>query len=214
MAGTRVSESQRAAARSTGDLEGKVDGRAARSTRTRAAIADAMLGLIEEGDLQPTAARIAGRAGISERLIYHHFDDLEALLGAVADRRVEQVMERFTPIDAGLPLDERIDLLAAQRSSILEWITPVRRASAVHEPFSPELRRHRDQLNTFARDELARVFESELRGRPAADRRELLGALDATTSWGYWDAMRSSGLPVATARRAMTRTLTALLHCC
>ncbi len=58
------------------------------------------------------------------------------------------------------------------------------------------------------------MFDAELRGRPAADRRELLGALDATTSWGYWDAMRSSGLPVATARRAMTRTLAALLHRC
>ena len=45
----------------------------------RAAIADALLSLLEEGELQPTATRIAERAGISLRLIYHHFGDLEAL---------------------------------------------------------------------------------------------------------------------------------------
>jgi AcrR family transcriptional regulator len=171
-----------------------------------------MLELLEKGDLQPTAARIAAGAGISERLIYHHFDDLEALLGAVADRRVEQVMARVTPIDAELPLAERIDALVSQRSSILEWITPVRRASVVHEPFSAELRRHRDDLNRFARDELARVFAAELGRLAPADRRELLGALDATTAWGFWDALRTSGLSAAASRRAMHRTVSALLH--
>jgi TetR/AcrR family transcriptional regulator, regulator of autoinduction and epiphytic fitness len=170
-----------------------------------------MLELLEAGDLQPTAARIAAGAGISERLIYHHFDDLEALLGAVADRRVEQVMARVTPIDTDLPLDARIDALVSQRSSILEWITPVRRASAVHEPFSAELRRHRDELNRFARNELARVFASELEPLAPAERRELLGALDAATAWGFWDTLRTSGLSAAVARRAMRRTVAALL---
>ena len=44
------------------------DGRAARAARTRAAIVDALLALLEEGDLQPTANRIADRAilGIDE----------------------------------------------------------------------------------------------------------------------------------------------------
>jgi AcrR family transcriptional regulator len=53
--------------------------RSPRAERARASIAEALLSLIDEGDLQPTANRIAERAGISLRLIYHHFGDLESL---------------------------------------------------------------------------------------------------------------------------------------
>ena len=49
----------------------------AATERARASIADALFSLLDEGELQPTATRIAERAGISLRLIYHHFGDLE-----------------------------------------------------------------------------------------------------------------------------------------
>ena len=42
-----------------------LDGRLARSARTRHAVVDALLDLLGEGDLRPTAARIAERAGVS-----------------------------------------------------------------------------------------------------------------------------------------------------
>ena len=45
----------------------RVDGRTARSERTRTAIVDAHLQLIREGDLRPTAEKIAKQAGVSLR---------------------------------------------------------------------------------------------------------------------------------------------------
>lgn len=190
---------------------GKVDGRIARSIRTRTAIIDAMLALIEEGELQPTAARVAERAGISERLIYHHFDDLEALLAAVAERQSERVIKRVRPIDAARPLPDRIHELVEQRAALFEWITPFRRAAMLHEPFSPALRERRDQVLAHNRRQLTEVFRPELRALPVGARRELLAALDATTSWAWWDAVRGAGLSAAAARRAMHRTIAALL---
>ena len=49
------------------DLAAHVDGRLGRGTRARTAVVDALLDLIEEGDLRPTAPRIAERAGVSLR---------------------------------------------------------------------------------------------------------------------------------------------------
>ena len=45
---------------------GQRDGRTVRAERTRQALVDALLSLLDEGQLQPTAERIAVRAGVSE----------------------------------------------------------------------------------------------------------------------------------------------------
>ena len=55
------------------------DGRTVRAERTRQALVDALLSLLDEGQLQPTAERIAVRAGVSERSVFQHFPDREAL---------------------------------------------------------------------------------------------------------------------------------------
>src|SRR3546814_6231042 len=61
------------------DLAAPVDGRTLRAMRTREAIFDATFSLIDEGDLRPTAPRVAERAGVSVRSVFQHFDDLESL---------------------------------------------------------------------------------------------------------------------------------------
>src|ERR1043165_6133853 len=66
-----------------------VDGRTARAQRTRAAVVDALLQLINEGDLRPTAPRIAERAKVSLRSVFQHFTDLEALYAAATTREID-----------------------------------------------------------------------------------------------------------------------------
>ena len=65
------------------------DGRIARSHRTRRAIVDAMRALHGEGDLRPSASRIAGRAGVSLRTVWQQFADMEALLLEAGRRDLE-----------------------------------------------------------------------------------------------------------------------------
>ena len=60
----------------------RVDGRTARSERTRNAIVDAHLQLIREGDLRPTADRIAKQAGVSLRVVQYYFTDKQTLLNS------------------------------------------------------------------------------------------------------------------------------------
>jgi AcrR family transcriptional regulator len=188
------------------------DGRAARAARTRGSIVDALLSLLEDGDLQPTANRIADRAGISLRLIYHHFGDLEALFHAAAIRQGERIVQLTTPIPTDLPFDERLDLFVMQRSDILEWITPVRRASLLQEPFSDELQRARDTFVLMGEQHAATVFAEELASIPKDKRPAVRAALATVSGWAFWNAVRESGRSIDEARSAVRVTLAALLR--
>ncbi len=63
-----------------------VDGRTARGLRTRRAVVDALLALQEEGDLEPTAQRVAARAGVALRTVFGHFSDMETLWAQAGER--------------------------------------------------------------------------------------------------------------------------------
>src|SRR5438132_11759096 len=87
-----------------------VDGRVVRGRRSREAVVDALLALIDEGDVRPTAQRIAERAGVSLRSLFHHFDDLESLFVAAADAH----QARIAPVLRRLPrTGPRADRVAA-----------------------------------------------------------------------------------------------------
>lgn len=188
------------------------DGRAARAARTRDAIVDASVALVEEGDLRPTAPRIAERAGVSVRSVFQHFDDLPALYTAVVRRVVERLAALVVPIDPGLPLDDRIAAFVRHRRALLEVVTPFRRAAAVHGPFSPQIRQAIAEGTTFLRHEVEEAFAPELARAPDAPRGELLDALAAASSWPMWDALRTdAGDPVDRAEAVVVRVLTSLL---
>jgi AcrR family transcriptional regulator len=188
-----------------------VDGRAARAQRTRRSIVDALLTLVEEGDLAPTAPRIARRAGVSLRSIYQHFEDLESLFAAASARQFERIVDLAAPLPTEGPLAPRLDAFVRQRARVLEALTPVRRAAYVQEPFSAQIRDSRRRMEAMARTEVERVFAVELECLPAGERREALAALDAAAGWGAWEQLRTGGLSMDAARRVLRRTLTALL---
>lgn len=191
--------------------EGVVDGRTARAHRTRRAIVDALLALIEEGDVAPTAPRIAKRAAVSLRSIYQHFEDLESLFAAASARQFVRIMELATPLPTDGPLAGRLDAFVAQRAAVLEALTPVRRAALVQEPFSPQIRDSRRRMEAMARTEVERVFAAELGALPPDEQAEATAAVDAAAGWGAWETLRSHGLSVEAARRVLRRMVLALL---
>jgi AcrR family transcriptional regulator len=193
------------------DVESAPDGRAARTARTRHLIADSLLELLEEGDLQPTAQRIADRAGISLRLIYHHFGDLESLFRATAMRQAERMAALAIPIPVDGPLSVRIAAFCGQRARMLEWITPVRRAALLYEPFSDELRRAREAFVDAGDQLLFSLFEPELERCDAPLRPLTKASLAAVTTWNSWDALRTAGHDPGEAEAVLRHMVTTLL---
>jgi AcrR family transcriptional regulator len=192
------------------DGEQRPDGRRTRGRQTQERIVDALIALIEAGDPAPANVRIAEHAGISARLVYHHFQDLEELLSIAVDRRTEQIITRYPAPPVSGPLHTRIAGVVAQRAELLEWVTPVRLAAMRMEPYSARLREGRDALLAEGRRQLAAAFAGELDLLPEPGRGRVLAALDAATSWGAWHHLRHS-LSTEEARAVMTLSLTALL---
>lgn len=188
------------------------DGRTARSARTRDAVVEAYLELVEEGDHRPTARSIAERAGVSLRSVYVRFEDRDGVAVAAAQRQWERIVAIARPLPLDAPFATRVAAFIDQRARVLEMVAPVRRAAEHEESFSRELPRLLDWARNLARDEIATVFAPELARLSGAAHTRRLDALDVVCGTGTWEALRRHrGLPVPGARRVMTEMIEALL---
>ncbi len=188
------------------------DGRVLRGARTRSRIVQALLDLLNDGVLAPTAAQIAERADVSVRSVFQHFSDMEALY---ADLAAEQ-RERVAPLLAGLArpaaLDERIAALVEQRSELYETIAPVRHAIGTRAFESRALRSRLEELSVALRDQVAAQFDQELGALPPQRRRRVLDAADLLSSFEAWDRLRVfQGLEAEEARETLCEALGTLL---
>jgi TetR/AcrR family transcriptional regulator, regulator of autoinduction and epiphytic fitness len=192
------------------------DGRQGRTLRSRQAICDACLDLVQEGVLQPSADQVADRAGLSRRSIFNHFSDLTALYDAVVKAGIDRcapLLEEFPP---GLPARARAERLAAMCARFHEATTPFRRsmiAQGLVGPFSERALRVSRELLREERDGIAALFAPELAALDAGERAELAEAIAAAVSPATFDHLRSGrGLSAARARGVMQRSVTALLR--
>jgi TetR/AcrR family transcriptional regulator, regulator of autoinduction and epiphytic fitness len=195
----------------TGTAAGRVDGRTARAERTRRAIVEAHLALLSEGDLRPTGERIAERAGISLRTLWINFKDMETLFEASGVEILTREAAAYRPVPTDLPLPQRVDEYCRQRADLMQMFAPIFRAAAMRQPTSPQLRRNRVKHIERVRREVEELFAPELElAGPGAG--ELVDALVAASMWPAWSMLRDGlGLDDEGARRAMTRTVSALL---
>jgi AcrR family transcriptional regulator len=171
-----------------------------------------MRALHADGDLRPTVPRIAARAGVSLRTVWQQFADREALLLEAVRRDREIQRSLVTRIDLDQPLAQRLDAFVAQRTRVLEEMTPTWRAARVHQPLSDQLQHERKRRNSGAKAEVEQVFAAELRLLPTQQRERLVNALHATSLWSFWETLRTElELSPLAASEILKSTLTALL---
>jgi AcrR family transcriptional regulator len=191
--------------------EARIDGRTARAQRTRAAIVEAHLNLINSGDPRPTGERIAEAAGVSLRTLWTNFKDLETLFEATGRRIFELMRAGRLAIAPDLPLPQRVDAYCRQRAHEWEILAPAGRASVLREPFSEQLRRNRSQELARVRADIVEVFATEL-AAAGPDVDELTTELMANSTFAVWSVLRDQlESDVDTARGVLTRSIGALL---
>jgi AcrR family transcriptional regulator len=182
------------------------DGRASRAARTRIAVVDALLALNEKGNLRPTAREIAAEAGVSLRSIYVHFDDVESLLVAAAVRHGEYLISLARRVPTEGPIGHRVAALVANRRTLYEAGSGVRRAALVQEPFSPALQRALEAGRKAGRAEIDNVFAAEIAAAGASGDR-LRQALALTLGSTSWDVMRRYQKMTADEAQEQLRTM-------
>ena len=102
------------------------DGRRERSRSSRAKIVAAMLELVGNGDVAPSAAKVAEVAGVGLRSVFRHFDDMEALYREMGEAIEARVMPIIVAPPKGDSWKERLLDIADRRAQIYETIMPYR----------------------------------------------------------------------------------------
>lgn len=188
------------------------DGRVLRGERTRTAIVQALLDLLTDGVLTPTAAQIAERAGVSVRSVFQHFDDMEALYADLAAGQRDRVAPLLATLERPEGTGPRIDALVRQRAELFETIAPVRHAIGNRALESSALRARIEELSATLREQVATQFSDELAALPATRRASLLDVCDLLCSFEAWDRLRVvQRLDRADAERRLSDALHAVL---
>jgi len=189
-----------------------VDGRTARADNTRRRIVTSMIALIEEGQLEPTAAAIAARAGVSVRSVFQHFADLEAVFQAAADQTMQRVWSLVRPVPETGPVEQRIEALLDMRWNIYDQIAAIRRAATLLEHRSPALAQRRRQFREVLHRLLERAFGTEVNQLPRESRAETLDAMVVIADFEFMDVLRQQmGLSRQLAYQTQRRALMSLL---
>jgi AcrR family transcriptional regulator len=187
------------------------DGRLARGERTRESLAEALISLLEEGDSRPTARRIALRAGVSQRSVFHHFDDVESILRAAVRVQEDRHWRHVRPVDPTLPVDDRVARIVRQRDVVFRATAPVRRSAEQFTLTSPTVSAELARAGEWLREQLRRTFAPEIELRRAGDAQVLLDALEVATSWETWEQLARLGRTASAARRTMEALTLAVL---
>ena len=182
------------------------DGRARRAQRSDRAIVEALLDLVGQGVLDPTAPQVAARARVGLRTVFRRFSDMESLFAEMDARLTADALPLLL---GGEPADtrrQRALTLVRRRIAFFERIGPYKRASNVKRWRSPFLGDRHAQLVRVLRSELGRWLPESRRSPALAD------ALELATSFEAWDRLRSDQrLSRARAQAAVERTVFALL---
>jgi AcrR family transcriptional regulator len=163
----------------------ETDGRRRRSEDSRARIVQAMLDLVQEGELAPAAEQVAARANVGLRTVFRHFRDMESLY-----REMSGVIEGELAAIIAQPLKAsdwrgRLQEIVQRRAAVYEKIAPFKRASDVHRHDSPFLAADHARLVQTAREILRQTLPPQLAADP-----EKLEALDLLLSFEAWSRLR------------------------
>ena len=192
------------------DASEEVDGRRLRREQNREAVLDALVELFTEGFYQPSANDIAERAGISPRSLFRYFDDIDDLNRATIERHLAAARPQ---LDIGIgpdaPTRTKVERVVEARMRLFEMIAPAARAARGYALRHPVVAAHLRENRSYLRDQVHRLFATELEG----DRAALLPALDALCSFETSELLRfDQGLSRPKTTSALVRALTALLE--
>jgi AcrR family transcriptional regulator len=180
-----------------------LDGRLAKGEQTRRSVVEALVDLVDAGLTTPTSRQVADRAGVSVRLIFHHFGGVHGVLLAAVALQAERHRSVLFAIPARGPPALRIQALCRQRRLYFEEMTPVFRVALARAHAEAELRELLAEDRTLLCGQLALTLAPEIRER-GADADALLDALEHATGWEAWRSLRDArGNSAPSAERAM-----------
>ncbi len=161
--------------------------------RNRQAVVDALLDLISEGNLAPSAEAIAARAGVSRRSIFRYFDDLADLQRAAIQRQLERLGALLTAdLEEHAPASERVRAFVQRRLRLYEAGGPAMRVTRMRAPLNPVFAEQLRAARQHFADEVRRVFSPELSPLSEPERQRTVAMVDAVASFETCEVLQGS----------------------
>ncbi len=166
------------------------DGRVALRLRNRQRVIDALIELVDAGDIAPSMEAIVERSGVSERSIFRYFNDLADLSVAAVRAVVERAAHLHVIENIGEgPLEHRIEESIAARLRVAErthaFGTLARRRLAL----TPEIQLALARVIVNARARFNEQFAPELDAMSAAEATVVVDVLITLFSYESLDVM-------------------------
>jgi hypothetical protein len=166
------------------------DPRFVHGLRTRRALLQAALDLIQAGDDRPSSMAITTIAGVNPEELARSFGTLDDLYAAAFDLAVSRTFDLTGPVDCAASLSSRIELLVANRAQLFEEWLPVWHFAERLEDAAPIIGARVDALRRSLRARLADWFAAELGPLEPRARALVLDSLDAAFGIDSWLKLR------------------------
>lgn len=182
------------------------DGRVVRGQTNRRKIVEAMIALVSEGVLSPSAQEVAERANVGLRTVFRHFDDMDSLYSEMSAQVSARILPLISSTFAASDWRGRLDELIERRAVAFEQMLPFKSAADTIRHKSKFLTDEHEQLLKFNRGRLLDALSPEMRKQKA-----LVEALDLLLSFESWRRLRrDQGLSVAQAKATIAAVVAAL----
>lgn len=165
------------------------DGRLARGERTRTALVEATDRLIRSGRPNPTARQVAEQAGVSVRLVFHHFGEVGVLYDRAAALQSARARALIGIVPPRGPTAVRIKAICRQRRQLFESLAPDPRTAPSGRGLPPDLG---EDLHLLLRRQLMVGLRPEILAA-GTDAPVLFEALATATGWPNWRSLRADG---------------------
>lgn len=159
------------------------DGRRRRSQTSRDKIVAAMLELVAEGWITPSADEVASRAKVGLRTVFRHFADMESLYAALTHTIAEQYEMWLIPFDSSDWREQLIEVVE-RRTATYERLLPFKRAGDAHRHMSPAMQEQYARILAIMRQRLQSFLPASI-----ADDAMRFETIDLMLSFEVWQRL-------------------------
>jgi AcrR family transcriptional regulator len=171
------------------------DGRRKRSRTSRDKIVAAMLALVEEGAITPSAEQVATRAQVGLRTVFRQYKDMETLYAAMLGGLTKYYEGWAAPFTAP-DWQGRVREAVERRVATYERLLPFKRAGDAHRHMSPAIAEENDRMLALMRARLRSLIPEAVASDTIA-----FETLDLVASFAAWQRLRiEQDLPFEQAR--------------
>ena len=160
------------------------DGRRRRSQDSRQRIVAAMIELVGEGRITPSAEEVAARASVGLRTVFRHFNDMESLYAEMTATLAEQYEMWLIPFES-VDWQGQLREVVERRTATYERLLPFKRAGDAHRHMSPAIQAEHVRV----REVMRRRLRSFLPGAIADDILRF-ETIDMLLSFEAWQRLR------------------------